>query len=204
MPQNNMNLDNVINQSEKWVNTSGDLVDGIQISTDKRTRVAAALFHLSMEHHGSIHVLITKKHYGSAFALLRPQFEAFVRGAWFQNCASDEHLIEYMNNSEPPKINKLISEIEATPNYVENTLKEMKKNAWSSLCGYTHGGFSQVINRTTATEVSNDYSSENIVNLINQSSSITLLTLAAIAALIDNEQFANNAILEYDEIFCEN
>ena len=184
-----------------WVNTSGDLVDGIPINTDKRSRVAAALFHLSMEHHGSIHVLITKKHYGSAFALLRPQFEAFVRGAWFQNCASDEHLIEYMNNNEPPKINKLITEIESTPSYSENTLKEMKKNAWSSLCGYTHGGFSQVINRTKPTEVTNDYNDESIINLINQTSSITLITLAAIASLIDNENFANNALREYDEIF---
>jgi len=196
-----MNLEKSINQSAKWVNTSGDLVDGIPIDSDNRTRIAAALFHLSMEHHGSIHLLITKKHYGSSFALLRPQFEAFVRGAWFQNCASIEQLNEYINNNEPPKINKLINEVESTPNYIENTLKEMKKNAWSSLCGYTHGGFSQVINRTTPTEVSNDYSDESIINLINQSSSITLLSLAAIASLIDNEQFANNALKEYDEIF---
>lgn len=96
---------------------------------------------------------------------------------------------------------ELIEEIEATPDYEENTLKQMKKNAWSILCGYTHGGYYHVAHRNTPTEINSDYNEDYITGLINQTSSITLLTMAAIASLTSNEEFANNALSQYDTIF---
>lgn len=101
-----MSLQQSISQSAKWVNSCSDLVDGVIVKSEDRYRIAAGLFHLSMEHHGSIHLLIVNKHYGSAFALLRPQLEAFIRGAWFHHCANNKHIDEYKNDREPPRINR--------------------------------------------------------------------------------------------------
>lgn len=92
MPENTINLTEAIHKWSTWLNKSNELVDSIEFKSTERNRVVAALFHLSLEHHGSIHLLVQHKHNGSAFALLRPQFEAYVRGLWFMKCATQEQL----------------------------------------------------------------------------------------------------------------
>lgn len=196
-----MKLETTLNQSMQWLNACNDLVDGMNFKSTERKRISAGLFHLSMEHQGAIHLLTVNKHYGSAFAMLRPQLEAFIRGAWYQHCASDEDIAKFQRHEEPPKINRLIREIEATPAYLENTLKEIKDNAWSTLCSYTHGGFYQVSNRNTENEISCNYDTNHIIDLINQSCSITLLTMNAISILLDNQEMAEKLLPLYEGIF---
>ena len=174
---------------------------GISISSEDRYKIAASLFHLSMEHHGSIHMLVVEKRYGSAFALLRPQFEAFIRGTWFHLCANEAQITSFKNDKEPPHINKLIANIEETPSHDSGELKQAKENTWATLCGYTHGGYYQVAHRNTATEITGDYNKKYIINLLNKSDSITLLSLSAIASLIDSEQLAIGALEQYDSVF---
>lgn len=54
-----------------------------------RARVAVALHHLCIEHRAAGHVLVDSDVRGSAFALYRPQFEAYVRANWYFDCASE-------------------------------------------------------------------------------------------------------------------
>jgi len=197
-------MNKIIKQSAEWLDACSTLIDGASIEPTDRNRISIGLFHLALEHHGSIQHLIINKHYGSAFALLRPQFEAFIRGAWYHHCASDEKIKAYKDNEEPPRINKLISDIEQTPSYIENTLKEMKANTWSTLCAYTHGGYFQVAYRNTSTEIISAYDEKHITKLIMQSCSITFVTTLAIASLINNENLALKLMPLYDSIFNEN
>jgi len=196
-----MTLDATINKSAAWLNSCNSALDNISIKRTVRNRVSVSLYDLAMEHHGSIHILITNKHYGSAFSLLRPQLEAFIRGTWFNLCATDKQIESYKKDKEPPKINSLISAIEKTPGYPENTLKRMKENTWSTLCGYTHGGYYHVAFRNTATEIVSDYDEKYITKLLRKSCSITLLTATAIAALINDEELANELLSLYDDTF---
>lgn len=196
-----MTLDATINKSSAWLNHCNSVLDNLPIKRTARNRISVGLFDLAMEHHGSIHILITNKHYGSAFALLRPQLEAFVRGTWFNLCATEKQIESYKNDKEPPKINILISAIEKTPGYPENSLTRMKENTWSTLCGYTHGSYYHVAYRNTATEIVSDYDEKNITKLLRKSCSITLLTVTAIAVLIDDEELANKLLSLYDDTF---
>jgi len=199
-----MSLDNIIATSGKWLTECNTRLDGREVGTSDRNRVAGGLFHLSLEHHGAIQLLISNKpypHYGSAYALLRPQFEGFVRGVWFHHCANEQALKNFINNCEPPGINKLILAIETIPGYEEGLLKATKRNVWKIMCSYTHGGFTQVASRNTATEITANYSEAQVAELVSGACSITLLVAVAFARLLDNETLANEIFSEYRKLF---
>jgi hypothetical protein len=201
-----MSLDNIISTSAKWLNECNARLNGVAIDASVRNRVSAGLLHLSIEHHGAIQLLISNKpypHYGSACALLRPQFEGFVRGIWFQHCASERELNNFINHCEPPKIDQLILAIETVPGYEEGLLKATKQNVWRVMCGYTHGGFMQVGSRNAATEIVSNYSEEQLVELLSAACSITLLAAIAFTNLLNNQAMANEILSEYHQFFQE-
>ena len=78
-----MDLESQIAKSAEWMTGAMPLLNGIRFETTNRRRVAVALLHLSVEHQTGIHVLVDNGVIGSAFAPIRPQFETFVRGAWY-------------------------------------------------------------------------------------------------------------------------
>ena len=196
-----MTLDAVIEKSAHWINYSNPLVDEQDIEATERSRVVAALFHLSLEHCVSIHNLIVSKHHGSAFALLRPQFESYVRGAWFQKCASDECLQNFLNDEEPPSPRKMISEIEAEDDVFSSGLSELKEKIWGALCGFTHGGYVQVSWRITGNEITSDFDEEQIMMTLDISNWISYKTLLAISVLSQNEEMALDIVRRHKEIY---
>ena len=80
-------LNDAIEKSKRWMAAAATLTDGLQFDTTPRRKLSVTLHHLSIEHHSAIHTLVDLHGWGSAFALLRPQFEAYVRGYWYCLCA---------------------------------------------------------------------------------------------------------------------
>lgn len=101
-----MELQSAIEKSEQWMIKASLMCDGIEIDSSARCRIPATLFHLCVEHQQGIYTLTKEELLGSAFALLRPQFEAYVRGVWYHHCASESKLDSFLKGSEPPKINE--------------------------------------------------------------------------------------------------
>jgi len=201
-----MSLDHTIATSAKWLNECNARLDGAAIDASDRSRVSAGLLHLSLEHHGAIQFLISNKphpHYGSACALLRPQFDGFIRGVWFHHCASEQELNNFIKNCEPPRIDQLILTIETVPGHEEGLLKTTKQNVWKLMCSYTHGGYIQVASRNSATEIVCNYSEEQISELVSAACSITLLVAVAFAKLLNNETMANEILSEYRKLFSQ-
>jgi hypothetical protein len=171
-----------------------------------RNRVSGALFHLALEHHGAIQLLVSYKpypHYGSACALLRPQFEAYVRGVWYHRCANEQDIDKFIKGGEPPLINGLISAVEKLPGYEEGKLSATKKDVWKTMCGLTHGGSSQVASRNTATGIAAAYTDEQIQGLLVWACKVTLLVSVDFAKLLNNEKLINDVWLTYMKLFAE-
>ncbi len=196
-----MNLSDAIQKSAEWINKCNEQIDSVPLNSDEKTRVVAALFHLSLEHHGSIHQLVLLEHYGSAFALLRPQFEAHIRGLWFQRSATKEQLKSFTKDNEPPTINWLLQKIEEIPEFSEGVLSSFKRKIWSVLCSFTHGGYVQVSWRMTSKEIKVDFKEDHLVSLITTSSSMSLLTYNALAVLADNTKLAISITESHKKIF---
>lgn len=177
-----MPLETALAQSEQWMTERVSLTDGITFETTNRLRVAVALLHLSLEHQTGIHTLVNLGVIGSAFALLRPQFEAYIRGVWYHRCAADAQVSSFIGGEQPPRIGILIEEIEKLEAFDEKSLSSTKRQLWSKLNDFTHGGTTQVKARCTVDEITQNYNEEHIANLLTASASISLAAGVALAA----------------------
>jgi hypothetical protein len=201
-----MGLNDDISTSAKWLDECSSRIDGAVLDNCTRNRVSAALLHLALEHHGAIQVLVSytpSALNGSAAALLRPQFEAYIRGVWFHRCASENDIERYIGGAEPPRINDLIHAIETLPGYEEGLLKATKKEAWGIMCGLTHGGSSQVASRSSATEIAGNYTDDQVRGILYWACSMTLLVSVAFANLLGNNVMENEILSTYRRFFPE-
>jgi hypothetical protein len=150
--------------SETQIHGAGDYVEWLrqqvhemQVPATNRVRAAAACFALAQEHHHSIVFLIENHLYGSACALVRIAFEAFVRGEWLALCATDGAIEDFIAGTEPPKIDKLLAALELTPAFSEKVLSGVKAKSWRAMCDYTHTGGIHIRRRNTAEAIEPNY-----------------------------------------------
>jgi hypothetical protein len=90
-----MNIRNTIIQSEELIQWLDTQIDGLEIASEERIRLAAGCLDMALEHQKAIVLLVANKLYGSAFALARLIFEAYVRGIWLQMYASETEIEKF-------------------------------------------------------------------------------------------------------------
>jgi hypothetical protein len=122
--------------------------DKFSNDTDRKLLVAA-IFSLSLEHHGAIlHLLKAGGFDGSAFALVRPLIEGAYRAHWIYSCAKTDIVLRIKKgeNVYPGLIN-MATEID----------KKIADGMFASIApyidglhGYTHGGLEQLGRRFDA------------------------------------------------------
>ena len=196
-----MPLDAALAQSEQWVTVRVSLTDGVAFETTDRLRVAVALLHLSLEHQAGIHSLVNLGVIGSAFALFRPQFEAYVRGVWYHRCASEAQVSSFIRGEQPPRINVLIDEIEKLEAFDEKQLSSTKRQLWANLNDFTHGGTTQVKARCTVDEITQNYNEEHIANMLTASAGLSLAAAVALAAAMGTDALARHLLSTFRRIY---
>lgn len=83
-----------------WIDSS---IHGVEIPSGDREAMAGALFDQVHEHYKAIRLLVENSFVGSAFSLLRPTFETFVRGVWLLHCASDKEVENFAKDKTSDK-----------------------------------------------------------------------------------------------------
>ncbi len=127
---------------------------------------------------------------GSAFALLRASFEAFVRGAWLQLCASDKEFQLFCERDKIPEklhFSKLIEDIEKQADFPDKLLSQLQNSSWKAMNSYTHGGMLQLGRRVNGGIIEPNFESEEIVEVLKASGFFALIALRQIARLSKNE-----------------
>jgi hypothetical protein len=87
-------------------------LDGLDISRDRRILLAVSCYDVAIEHHIGIAALLRSRINGSAFALVRPLFETFVRGVWLRHCATDEQIDQYVGDRLNLKFWQILEAVE--------------------------------------------------------------------------------------------
>lgn len=195
-----------LNRSVEWIEKCDAAVDGTVLASSDRVRLSSALMHLSMEHNGAIYLLVQRKHNGSALALFRPQFEAYIRATWFFHCASDDQIASFIDTNEVekiPKIFALIASIEKVNGFNNGQLSRVKDEIIRAMNDYTHGGYSQVVSRITSTEIRSNHQNDRLCELLRASSAFCLLAGIGLLAMADNNESANNLLLAHKELYPE-
>ncbi len=156
-----------------------NMPDGFVSDTDVKI-IVAALFSLTLEHHGAIlHLLKAGQFDGSAFALVRPLIEAAYRAHWVYACAKPDIVTRLKNGEkvEPGLIN-MATEVEKK-NDAGGIFASIAPHI-KVLHGYTHGGLQQMARRFGATgDVQPNYSDGAKIEAINATTAhVVMLAIA--------------------------
>lgn len=161
-----------------------------------RVRAAGGCFAICQDHHHGIVVLLDARLYASCFALLRVAFEAYVRGEWLAQCATDAQVSEFLEGEEPPPINQLLSALESKEGFAEGRLSQIKKENWRALCGYTHTGGIHVQRWNTASGIEPNYAVSEIVEVLRFADIVVALSVLGVLTLA-NDADAALKVLEH-------
>lgn len=184
------------------MNKCVSLVNTLTLSSGNRVRVAAALHQLSVEHYTGIHVLVSTGVYSAAFALYRPQLEAYVRGAWYHRCATEEQVQGLIAGEEPPGFKAQIVALEETVLFETGSLLRLKEMTWRNLCDFTHGGTIQVkVRASTLREIGKDFKVEHVASLLTASATTALLAGVGLAAVAENDPVAIKLQAAFNAIY---
>lgn len=159
---------------------------GIELKGDHRHRIPAQLFDLAIEHGSGIHNLIAANICASAFALVRSEFECFVRGAWLHHCASDVEIETFIENDRIDlSFGALIGALEQKPGFDSKFLSNVKDSAMKAMHGYTHGGIHQVSRRLNGEYIEPYFEDGALLEVIQFSATMALIAFGQIAVLAD-------------------
>jgi hypothetical protein len=147
---------------------------------------------LAVEHQSGIAVLADQPLWGPAFALLRIQFEAFIRGVWLGRCADDDQLVWFADGKldKHRKFHELVTEVEQALKHDGEVLTTLRKQSWSLFNDFTHTGFQHVVRRNSVTTTGPNYTDQELIQALRFTSAIGLLAAIEMLSLSGNQDLA--------------
>lgn len=189
-----MNIRDNIRKSEALIQWMDQRIDGLEISSDERTRISAACFDITLEHQKAIVLLVANQLIGTAFSLVRLLFEAYIRGLWLGKCASDQEIEKYKKNRLDKTFATLIQEIEQIEGFQEGVLSKAKTANWKAMNSYTHSGFFQSVRRNKDDTIEPNYDADEILEVLGFTNSIGMLTALQVSLMAGDEEFAKDLL----------
>ena len=180
-------------------------VHNLPLEGSLRVRFAGTCFLVAQEHHQAILLLLSQAHpmHAPAFALVRPVFEAYIRGVWLAHCATDENLERFAKGDSPPKMPKMLEAIEETPGFNSGQLSTIYARSWSAMCAYTHTGSQQVMRWNTSDAIQQDYSATDVDEALSFTNALAILSTIGLAAIAANDELAELALAKAKELAYE-
>ncbi|MBJ6799871.1 DUF6988 family protein [Geomonas propionica] len=188
-------MSNLIQKSKSISAFIDDSIHGARISTGKRDLIAGGCFDVVLEHQKSITLLVEAHLFGSGFALLRAVFEGYVRGLWILYAASDEDVIKFFEDKVDISVAQMINKIEELPSFDVHVLSTIKGSSFSSMCSYTHGGWSQIGRRFNNKYIESNYSEEEVDEVLDFANILALLAAHEISKMTNNQDIVKKVTM---------
>ena len=176
-----------------WVHSKLDRMKIPQLPDDKRSQLASACWHVAIGHSMAIVVLVHETLHGSALALMRPLFEAYVRGMWLMYAATNED-IDRAGRDQFPSYSDIVTGLDKSHHFSSRPFSAMKHQTWKRLCSLTHTGSQQILARLTPQGLGYNYQDSEILEALHWADMLTLLVVVAFANLTANEPLAREAL----------
>lgn len=163
----------------------------IEAPASLRTQLAGASFSIALDHHSGIGILLHNEREAPAFALLRLLFEAYVRGRWLAECASDEKLEAIGSGGRFPLMNDMLGALEGQLEDAERYLTASKKHNWDALNAYTHTGAHQLQRYLREGGIEASYADDEIEEALDFADAFALLSAVGIAEIAQRADLAS-------------
>lgn len=194
--EKNQTLDN----ASRFMSKVDSKMNGIVVDGSFRSRLFNGFLHLSLEHFGSIILLVRGGMVGSAAALIRPQYEALIRGLYFQDCASDIKVESFVNGKDPVSLYKMVESIEKSFAVENNPISSIYEDLKNRMHSFTHGGIEQIERRFTNEELVNSFQEKETIKLIQLSKILAIHSATLAAAVAGKDDLANEFVAEIKQL----
>lgn len=158
-----------------------------------RARTAASCFGVAQEHHHAILALLFKSLYAPAYSLLRLQYEAYVRGLWLMDCASDAQVDAFVAGRGAPEVDELVTLIEDTPAFARCVLTGVRANAWRVVRDYWQ---TVPLQRWTISTPQPNYTFAEADEVLHIAEIVAVGSTADLAQLAGNDKLAGQLLAE--------
>lgn len=195
-----MRLATSISNAEALIQWLDGRIDGTEIPSSLRSRASGGCLDVALEHQKAIVLLVAHGLYGSAFALVRLMFEAYIRGVWLHQCASDIEVKKFESDSLDRTFASLLSDIEQLESFSSGILSALKSKSWSAMNSFTHTGFSQVVRRNKEGTIEPNYDEDELIEIVNFAGGFGIMAAVEIAHLANNDVLANALLAKAKEV----
>jgi len=189
-----VNVENLLTQAFKLHGWIAQHLDGLEIPREQRIILAVSCYDVVIEHHIGIATLLKSRINGSAFVLIRPIFETFVRGVWLRRCATEDQINQFIHDKLDLHFYQLLESIERLEAFQDGTLSSLKRSAMRAMHSYTHGGMQQAGRRTKDSYIEPNFSSDEIVEVIKLTGTFALLAFQQLASEANRLDLAMEAL----------
>lgn len=183
----------------EYLNWLGRSIHECELPGTLRARVAAGCLAIAQDHHHAIIALLDSQLYASTFALLRCEFEAYVRGEWLALCATDDEVEAFSRAEEPPSMGKMLDALEQTPAFAEKTLSRIKTTSWKAMCAYTHTGGLHVQRWGAGDAIEPSYEPSEIQEVLSFAETFGALAVVGVAYLANDDRTAEAVLTRFKE-----
>jgi len=161
---------------------------GIEVHTNDISHLGIASFAIVHEHQKSALLLTELGLMASSMALMRPMFEAYVRGLWLVY-ATQEEFNQYQAGRDSLDLERAIRLILSRSGKSRfNDALEMWKLSKKTLHGYVHNSFQALIRRSGLIELP----TADVVSTLNFSSALATIASIEITEIMDSDALPEN------------
>lgn len=163
--------------AECFIQCLDSVLDAPNISNDDRTWFGMACLEVARETYKAIVLCVAKSLPAPAFALLRTEYESYIRGIYLLQCASDQELSLVKRDKWSPQFADLISSVEKLEKYNAGALSELKTKSWATMNSFTHTGLQQIVRRRTELAIEPDSRKKMLPHCSTSQEALELLSI---------------------------
>ncbi|TCS34393.1 DUF6988 family protein [Reinekea marinisedimentorum] len=157
-----MNFESELEIANEFRKSLDSRMGNIVIPGNPRSRLFNGFYHLASEHFCSLVHLLNLNFFASAGALLRSQYEATVRGLYFQDFSSKKALNNFISGKCNTTLAGLVGQISSQLDKEKgSSFYILFKKLETLMNEFNHGGMEQIDRRFTETEMTNNFSEKD-------------------------------------------
>lgn len=195
MIKENSGLDIALKSAIKQTNNVANWFDGLSVDIGFLEKIIGAYVLITKEHQHSIINLIQDDRRISASALVRPQYDAMIRGTWLAFKGDEVIANKIAEDTYKFKgLEKMCLQIDTFLR--DDFFLSVNQNNINALHSYTHGGWHMLSRCMDENYITPTFSDEEMIEIVNGTTMNMLMMVLAYAVKIDDKSLMEKARAE--------
>lgn len=152
--------------------------------TGGQVELALAWFAMALDHREAIILLVHRTARHSAYALVRPMFDCFVRALWAHWCLTPDMLRELQRTGRHPTTERIVARLNRDAP-IGPAIARAKAGSWDALSDFVHGGPRQVDRWTRQAKVGSAHPDGEVIELLDVVDNWAILSVMTMLRMAD-------------------